>query len=424
MRESAKESKNWIVSKKLILETEEGDLELDKGEMAEIGATPEGDMAIQGQAACVVITDAELAQKIADIVVSADELSDVKFVEKPALDAVMDGEEVDDVIDSLADDEDDNVEVAELDVEQKESVETKFAKFSSHRMNPSRVIVCESILVDDEDESPIRLSSIKADRVKRESMTNYNTFTTRVSELNGSIQPGKREIALSENGKVIGSFDKETNNGMLFLENEFENVEEMDSFNTEAESIVEDLEPEFDEELPNDNATVAADEDNYNVSPAEWLDKCEKDGTPADWCAADLYDMTGDTFYAQFLSATGENDVPCSYEMLRAHMNDDTAVESCSRHECVEHVLKRFEESAKTGKDYMRMVNVLAARGLKESSIAKIAASFDNKSLKECVRCFDSKYGKYVAAFKESVEADNFIEETTDAKRFTKRFFA
>ena len=44
-------------------------------------------------------------------------------------------------------------------------------------------------------------------------------------------------------------------------------------------------------------------------------------------------------------------------------------------------------------------------------------------SLKECVRVFDTKYGKYVNALKESVAADNFIEETGEAKRFSKRFF-
>ena len=122
LRESAKESKNWIVSKKLILETEEMDVEFEKGDVAEIGATPEGDMAIQGHAAVVVISDADLAAKIADVVVSSDELSDVNFVEKPALDAVMGGEEVEDVIDSLADDDNEEVEVAELDVEEKEAV--------------------------------------------------------------------------------------------------------------------------------------------------------------------------------------------------------------------------------------------------------------------------------------------------------------
>lgn len=86
--------------------------------------------------------------------------------------------------------------------------------------------------------------------------------------------------------------------------------------------------------------------------------------------------------------------------------------------------MKRFEESAKSGADYVRMVNVLAARGLAEGVIAKIVATFDNKSLKECVRCFDGKYGKFVAAFKESVDCDNFIAETKEEKRFSKRFFA
>ena len=93
LRESAKEGKNWIVSKKLILETDEGDFEFEKNDEVEIGGNNDGDMVLNGgQAACVVVADEDLARKIADIVVSSDELSDVNFVEKPALDAVVDGE--------------------------------------------------------------------------------------------------------------------------------------------------------------------------------------------------------------------------------------------------------------------------------------------------------------------------------------------
>lgn len=50
--------------------------------------------------------------------------------------------------------------------------------------------------------------------------------------------------------------------------------------------------------------------------------------------AADLYDMTGDPFYANFMGANpdGSADKPVSYEMLRAHMNEQPAfaAESCS----------------------------------------------------------------------------------------------
>ena len=91
LRESAEQAKNWIVSKKLILETEEGDLELDAGDTVEMGADENGDLGIKTGAAVVVVSDPELAAKIADIVVSSDELSDVNFVQKPALDAVLDG---------------------------------------------------------------------------------------------------------------------------------------------------------------------------------------------------------------------------------------------------------------------------------------------------------------------------------------------
>ena len=82
-REKLAESKAWVVSKKLILETDEGDVELEKGDVVDLGATPEGDLAVKSNsAAVVVIADADLASKIADTVVSSDELSDVEFVTK------------------------------------------------------------------------------------------------------------------------------------------------------------------------------------------------------------------------------------------------------------------------------------------------------------------------------------------------------
>ncbi len=339
LRESAKEAKNWIVSRKLILETEEGDIEFDKGETVEIGATPEGDMALNGSAAVVVISDADLAAKIADVVVSSDELSDVNFVEKPALDAVMDGEEVDDVIDSLADDDNDEVEVAELDIEQKEAVETKFAKFSENRMNPAKFFVCESILVDETDNAPLNLRLIKTDSVKKESFSEYKKFAGRVAELNGSIQPGKREIALSEAGEIMGAYDTEANAGEIYPENTFESVDAMD---------------------------------NFDAAPAALMQ----------------YEDYGDNA------------------------------------EVLESALGAFEESAKSGKDYVALVEAVEKTGLAEEAVAKIVATFDNRSLTECVRAFDTKYGKYVAAFKESVDCDNFIAETGEEKRFTKRFFA
>lgn len=353
LREAADQSKNWIVTKKLILETEEGDMEFEPGEQMEIGATPDGDMAINGSAAVVVISDPELASKIADIVVSSDELSDVEFKDKPALDAALDGENVEDVIDNLADNEpeDDNVEVAEMDVEKKESVEAKFEKFSEHRMNPKKAFVCESILVDEEYNAPLNIATIKADRVMKESMDKYDTFIARVSEMKGSLQPGEREVALSESGKVMGSFDKSANSGILFLENEFDSVEDMDNFNSEPEALMQDFDFEYED--------------------------------------ADMDDMNNIDNIEAFDSALGE-----------------------------------YEESAKTGADYAKFTEALTALKLKESTIAKIVSTFDNKSLKECVRAFDTKYGKYVAAFKESAACDNFIVETGDEKRFTKRFFA
>jgi hypothetical protein len=240
LRESAEQAKNWIVSKKLILETEEGDLELDAGDTVEMGADENGDLGIKTGAAVVVVSDPELAAKIADIVVSSDELSDVNFVQKPALDAVLDGEEVDDVIDSLADEEGTDIEVPEIDVEKKESVEAKFAKFAKHDIRAAHKLVCEPIQVEDGEAKALNMRLIKADRVMRESYTDYAKFAARVSELKGSLQPGDREIALSENGKVIGSFDKAASTGTLFTEEEFDSVDAMDGMDAEPAGLMQE----------------------------------------------------------------------------------------------------------------------------------------------------------------------------------------
>ena len=383
--ESAKEGKNWIVTRKLILETEEGDVSFDAGEEVEIGATPEGDMGINGSAACVVITDPELAAKIADTVVNADETSDVEFVTKDAVDAVMDGEDTDQVVDDLASDAgaedagaedaeagaEDNmsVEVPELDPNKKESVEAKFAKFSANRLNPKKVLVCESIMIDEESSDRINMYNIKCDRLKKESFSNYKEFAARVSELKGSLQPGKREIALTEAGEVMGSFDTEADSGELYPEDSWENVEAMD---------------------------------NADTAPVELMDE------PVEDLDFDSWDDEGNAVAPTDEAAEGEvKDVTDNY-------TGGSVFESC---------LKKYEESAKSGKDYIEMVNSLEKAGLKESAIAKVVSTFDSRKLNECVRVYDTKYGKYVNALKESVAADNFIEETGEAKRFSKRFF-
>lgn len=383
--ESAKEGKNWIVTRKLILETEEGDVSFDAGEEVEIGATPEGDMGINGSAACVVITDPELAAKIADTVVNADETSDVEFVTKDAVDAVMDGEDTDQVVDDLASDAgaedtsaedaeagmEDNmsVEVPELDPNKKESVEAKFAKFSANRLNPKKVLVCESIMIDEESSDRINMYNIKCDRLKKESFSNYKEFAARVSELKGSLQPGKREIALTEAGEVMGSFDTEADSGELYPEDSWENVEAMD---------------------------------NADTAPVELMDE------PVEDLDFDSWDDEGNAVAPTSETTEGEvKDVTDNY-------TGGSVFESC---------LKKYEESAKSGKDYIEMVNSLEKAGLKESAIAKVVSTFDSRKLNECVRVYDTKYGKYVNALKESVAADNFIEETGEAKRFSKRFF-
>ena len=361
LAEAAKEGRNWIVTRKLILETEQGDMELDSGDSVEIGATDSGDMAVKGQAAVVVISDEDIAKKIADIVVNADELSDVEFEDRSALDALtQDNEDMDQVVDDLADaepaegeddDAEGDIEVPMVKPDQKESVENKFAKFSENRMNPKKFYACESILVDEESDDALNMFAIKVPGVMKESFNDYKEFTKRVSELKGSIQPGVREIALTESGKVMGDFNTESNEGTLYPENSFENTEDMDNFQSEPAGL-----------------------------------------------------MDGDLGY--------DEGAPM----------DDT-VEDAEFDECFESVLKTYEESAKSGSDYMKLAESLEAMKLNENHIGEVVSSFNDSLMESCVRAYDTKYGKYIAAFKESVDCNNFIEEAKAEGRFTKRFF-
>ena len=360
LAEAAKEGRNWIVTRKLILETEQGDMELDAGDSVEIGATDDGNMSVKGQAAVVVISDEDIAKKIADIVVNADELSDVEFEDRSALDALGDGEDMDQVVDDLADaepaeDEDDDtkgdIEVPMVKPDQKESVENKFAKFSENRMNPKKFYVCESILVDEESDDALNMFAIKVPGVMKESFNDYKEFAKRVSELKGSIQPGAREIALTEAGEVMGSYDTENDMGEIYPENSFKSAEEMDNFHSEPAGLM-DGDLGYDEGAPMDNA-----------------------------------------------------------------------VEDAEFSECFESVLKTYEESNKSGSDYMKLTESLEAMKLNENHIGEVVSSFNDSLMESCVRAYDTKYGKYVAAFKESVDCNNFIEEAKAEGRFTKRFF-
>lgn len=240
-REALRESKAWVVSKKLILETDEGDVELEKGDVVDLGATPDGDLAVKSNAAAVVvIADADLASKIADTVVSSDELSDVEFVTKDAVDTVLDGEPVDDVIGKMADEEPEasEVEVAEVDVDKKESVQAKFDKFAANPIAFTKSLKCESILIDEEDETAIDMATISQDSVAKEPFFDYETFVSRISELGGSVQPGEVEKALDVNGKMIGFFDKATSQGMIYPESQFESEEEMMNVPAEAQPLM------------------------------------------------------------------------------------------------------------------------------------------------------------------------------------------
>ena len=343
-RTKLSESKAWVVSKKLILETDEGDVELEKGDMVDLGATPEGDLAVKSNAAAVVvIADADLASKIADTVVSSDELGDVEFVTKDAVDTVLDGEPVDDVIGKMADEEPetDGVEVGECSVVKKESVEAKFEKFAANPMVFTKSLKCESILIDEEDDGAIDMATVSMNPVAKEPYFDHKAFEDRIIELGAAIQPGEKEIALNKDEKVIGYFDKATNSGVIFPESGFESAEEMDNVSGEAEPV----------------------------------------------------------------------------------MSDPLAGDEAGLSDAVEEALNCYESSEMTGADYMKMVESLKAANLSESTVAKIAGSFGTRTLVEGCRVFDTVLGKNVCVKESGVDADNWIAESGDEKRFTKRYF-
>ena len=341
-----KESKAWIASKKMILETEEGDLEIEKGKQVILGATEDGDLAIKDPATVVVVTDDALATKIVDAMKSAESLSDVEFIEKPALDAALDGTSLEDIVDGLADavsDEAEDVEVATVDSEDEETVEEKVAKIADNKIECGKACHCEALMIDEEDEAPIDLGSVEADSNMATDMMSYEDFKSQVQGMNGTVAPGDSEIAFDAEGKAIGYWDTVNNTGKMFAQG-FDSADDMMAADTDAVPAVQ----------------------------------------PADF---------------------------------EAGMDAEQTAE-------LESVMEAYDASEKTAKDLVEMTEKLAALGLSESAIATVANSFVARSLKEGVLVFDTKLGKNVRAFKEDVEAKQWIADASEEGRFKKRFIA
>lgn len=342
------EMKNaWIVAKDMKLVTESGDMELKKGSLIQMFATDKGHLAVKESGVTIVLDD-EVADKVADNTVSAAELGDVKFVKKSALDAALDGETVEDLVAGLVDGdaESDDVERAEVDAEEKESVEDKFAKLeSAERITEDDALQSDEVQIADEPDSPIDLGSVESDTVAKNEVADYEEFKSMVQGMNGTVAPGDAEIAFNAEGKVVGYFDTAANSGVIFPDMSFESAEEMNNFSGEPEALVQ---------------------------PAE------------------------------FESCCGEEAM-----------------------EAVEESLKAYEESDKSGADYMTFVESLAKAGLEESVIGKVANSFVSRNLAEgTVTAFDTKHGAVVKALSENVEMNNWIADTKAEGTFTKRFVA
>ena len=344
-----KESKTWIASKKMILETDEGDLEIEKGKQIILGATPEGELAIKDPTAIVIIADDSIASKVID---AAKQPEGVEFKDKDALQAALDGTSLEAIVDGIADaaaesdeessEEDDSIEVAALDTEE-ESIEEKCAKIANNKIEGGKVCHCEALLIDEEDDEPIDLGMVSADSNVATDMMSYEDFKAAVQGMNGTVAPGDSEIAFDADGKAIGFWDTVANTGKMFGEG-FDSADDMMAADTEPVPAVQ----------------------------------------PADF---------------------------------EAGMGAEQTAE-------LESVMEAYDASEKSAKDLVEMTDKLAALGLSESAIATVANSFVARSLKEGVYVFDTKLGKNVRAFKEDVEAKQWIADADEEGRFKKRFIA
>ena len=343
------EMKNaWVVLKDMKLVTESGDLELEKGAIVEAFATDRGHLAIR-EAGITVVLDDEIAPAAMDNVASASELGDVKFVKKSVLDTNLDKGTLEDLIAGLSDNEDkdsNEVERAEVDAEEKESVQEKFARLeSAERITEDDALQSDEVQIADEEDSPIDLGTVEADTVAKNEVSDYEEFKSEVQNMNGTVAPGDSEIAFNADGKVVGYFDTVNNKGVIYPEMTFDSAEEMNNFSGEPEALVQ---------------------------PAE------------------------------FESCCGEEAM-----------------------EAVEESLKAYEESDKTGADYMTFVESLTKAGLEESVIGKVANSFVSRNLAEgTVTMYDTKLGSVVRSFKENTAANQFAADCKEESRFAKRFVA
>ena len=342
-----RESKAWVAKKYMLLETDEGDLEIQKGDEVVLGATKDGDLAIKDPTAVVVVSDEGLASKIIDAITNAEDLSDVEFLDRPALDAALDGTSVEDIIAGLTDgaEEGEDIEVATVKPEDEKSVEEKVESISANVISANGALKCERAYFAEDESDNIDLASIEEPACEKIPVDNYDEFTAQVSELGGSVQPGAKEIALDAEGNVVGYFEKdeEGNGAGVIFKCKFDSAEDMENFEAQE--------------------------------------------------------------------ACGHKIIEDDEEMAGADMG------------AIEESLKAYEESARTVADLNALTESLTKAGVKESVLGKVANTFVKTGLKEGVNVFDTKLGKVVATFENRVDADNYIAESKEEVRFTKRFF-
>lgn len=273
-----RESKAWIAKKSMLLETDEGDLEIKKGDQVVLGATEAGDLAIKDPQAVVIIADEKVATEVIDAIMNAEDLADVEFIDRPAVDAALEGDlTVDAVIQGLidADEDAEEVEVAVVEPEDEKSVEEKIESIQGNAISSKDALVCERVYFAEEDEM-MAVTAMEKPACEKDVVDNKADFEAKVRELDGSIQPGEKEVALNKEGKVVGYFgadeaNPEMGEGVIFKCNCFDTTEEMDTF--AAEEIANAPIVQEDAEL----ADVDADEVDAAMGVYENSEKSAKD---------------------------------------------------------------------------------------------------------------------------------------------------
>lgn len=230
---------------KLCLEDAENNVEneliINKGSQVILGAVAdengEANLAINTPSVIAIISDEELQGEIINALVSAEELTDVNFVNKAVIDAALDGLSVEDIVVALADgdlNEANEIEVATVSPNGENAFDVKvnIANNNVIEETSKKVMRCEEVGFADDESEEIVLNDVELeDTIEIVPISNYEEFKDEVNSINGTVQlMDDQTVAINNEGKVVGYINQETGEGAFYPQNEFDNVDEMNAF--------------------------------------------------------------------------------------------------------------------------------------------------------------------------------------------------